>query len=117
MYKQVIVVRKDLKLSRGKLAAQASHASVSSALKVMKSNKKIFNKWLGQGQKKIVLYVKNTRELNKLCRKARKLKIPFEKIRDMGLTEVKKGTLTCVGFGPFDEKIINKVTGSLPLFK
>lgn len=117
MYKQVIVVRKDLKLSKGKWAAQSSHASVSSAFNVMKTNKKIFDAWIFSGQKKVVLCVKNLKELNELCKKAKNLKIPFERVRDMGLTEVKRGTITCVGFGPFDEKIINKVTGSLPLFK
>ena len=59
-YKQVILVRQDLKLSKGKLAAQASHASVES---VLKSHKDDTTKWRKQGMKKSVLKVKDEKEL------------------------------------------------------
>ena len=45
-YKQVILVRKDLKLPKGKMAAQVSHASVEATLK---SDKKVVEQWRKQG--------------------------------------------------------------------
>ena len=55
-YKQVILVREDLKLPKGKLAAQSSHASVDATLK---SDKKIVNSWKKEGAKKVILKVKS----------------------------------------------------------
>ncbi len=114
MYKQVIVVRKDLKMSKGKMAAQVSHAAVDSALK---SNARKRRAWMKEGQKKVVLYASDEKELLKIAEKCKKLNINFSAIVDAGLTELIPGTLTCVGIGPDKEEIINKVTGSLPLVK
>ena len=110
--KQVIVVRTDLKLSKGKLAVQCSHASYSSAKKSKETSK-----WEMEGQKKIVLKAKNLDQLIELKEKCVELRLPHALISDAGLTEVKKGTITCLGIGPADEKKIDKVTGSLPLLK
>ncbi len=51
MYKQVIVIRSDLKMSRGKVAAQSSHAAISAA---DKADKKILAAWKKEGQKKLL---------------------------------------------------------------
>ena len=110
--KQVIVVRSDLKLSRGKLAVQCAHASYSAAKKSKETGK-----WEKEGQKKIVLKVKDLDELLHLKKKCEELKLPHALISDAGLTEIKKGTITCLGIGPADDARINKVTGSLPLLK
>ena len=110
--KQVIVVRSDLKLSKGKLAVQCSHASYSAAKKSKETSK-----WEMEGQKKIVLKAKNLDQLIELKEKCVELRLPHALISDAGLTEVKKGTITCLGIGPADEKKIDKVTGSLPLLK
>ncbi|MEM7819426.1 MAG: peptidyl-tRNA hydrolase Pth2 [Candidatus Aenigmatarchaeota archaeon] len=114
MYKQVIVVRSDLKMSRGKLIAQCCHASVSVLNKI---NKKILDIWEKSGQKKIVVKVKNIDEMIKLKNKCNKLNIPYSIISDAGLTELTPGTITVMGIGPEEEKKIDKVTGSLPLLK
>ncbi|MHA1832288.1 MAG: peptidyl-tRNA hydrolase Pth2 [Candidatus Helarchaeota archaeon] len=114
MYKQVIVVREDLKLSPGKLAAQVAHASIGSWRKAGRLAKSL---WRLEGEKKVVLKVKNKNELLELTKKAKKLKLPHVLIRDAGLTEIQGGTVTCLGIGPAKEKNINKVTGSLPLLK
>lgn len=114
MYKQVIVVRHDLKMSKGKLATQVAHASLSSALKI---SKKILNTWTEKGQKKIVLRANGLEELLKLKEKCKKLAIPHYLITDAGLTEFKNPTITALGIGPYDEKRIDKITGSLPLLK
>jgi PTH2 family peptidyl-tRNA hydrolase len=113
--KQVIIVRNDLKLSPGKLAVQASHASVSAALLAQKKKKTWFNTWLSEGQKKVVVLAKNEKHLSELLAKAKKLGIPAELIRDAGFTELLPGTVTCLGIGPAPEEIVDKVSGSLPL--
>ena len=113
-YKQVIVIRGDIKMSRGKTAAQVSHAAVDSAHSV---ERKIISAWRETGQKKVVLKAKSEQELLALKEKCEKLKIQCSLIKDAGLTELHPGTITALGIGPDEEDKINKVTGSLPLLK
>jgi len=115
-YKQVIVFRSDLILSKGKIAAQAGHAAVSASEKVRIYNKKWFKTWLKEGQRKIVVKVKNEIDLLNLEKKAIKSKLPCALIRDSGLTEIPLGTITCLGIGPAPSEKLDKITGSLPLF-
>ncbi len=112
MYKQVILVRKDLKLPKGKLAVQSAHASLQSALK---SDKKMMVKWLSEGGKKVVLKVDDEGELKRYKGLAEKNGLKTALIRDAGKTVVKKGTITCLGIGPDREKKIDKVTGKLKM--
>jgi len=114
MYKQVIVIRNDLGLSIGKAAAQACHACYESS---RKSTPKIRQLWENEGQKKIVLVVEDLKQLRNLKKDADKLKLPNSLISDAGLTEIKKGTVTCLGIGPDKEERIDKVTGNLKLLK
>ncbi len=114
MYKQVIVLRADLKLSRGKLAVQAAHAAV---IGYELSDRRIVERWKLEGQKKIALRVNSERELFELRDKARKLGLVAEVVRDAGLTEVPPGTPTALVIGPDEESKIDRVTGSLPLFR
>ena len=61
MYKQVIIVRKDLKMSVGKISAQSSHASLSAYQKVMKTDEKIAKEWEREGLfLNLVLHIKRT---------------------------------------------------------
>lgn len=113
--KQAIIIRADLKISTGKIATQAAHAAVSSALLTKMKKRSWFHKWELLGQKKVVLKAKDLAELKKLKKKADSLKIPNVLIKDAGLTEVKPGTITALGIGPAPDEIINKVIGSLPL--
>lgn len=111
-YKQVLVLRKDLELSKGKAAAQCAHASLEAFHLANPGQKK---KWQESGQKKVVLYSKNQDELLAIAQKSKKMKLPCAVIIDAGRTEIEAGTITCVGIGPASEKEIDKVTGSLPL--
>ncbi len=113
MFKQAIVLRKDLKISKGKMIAQGSHASLSSFLE---ADKKIREAWLKEGSKKIVLSVRSLDELISLYKKAIKNGLPCYLVKDAGLTQVKKGTVTCLAVGPEREEKIDKVTGKLKLF-
>ncbi len=110
IYKQVILVRQDLKLPKGKLSVQVSHASVNALLK---SHKDDVTKWQKQGMKKIVLKVKDMEELLGYKRKAEDHGLITALIEDAGKTVLKPGTITCLGIGPDNEEKIDKVTGNL----
>ena len=109
-YKQVILVREDLKLPKGKLAAQVSHASVDATLK---SDKKLVELWKNEGGKKIVLKVKDEKELFRYKQLAEDSGLKTALITDAGHTVLEPGTITCLGIGPdFGEKI-DSVSGNL----
>jgi peptidyl-tRNA hydrolase, PTH2 family len=111
-YKQVILVRDDLKLPKGKLAAQCSHASVDCTLK---SDKKIVEDWKKQGGKKVVLKVPDEKELFKYMSSLENENIKVSLIKDAGHTVVEPGTITCLGVGPDDEAKIDNITGKLKM--
>ncbi len=113
-FKQVILVRKDLKLSRGKMSAQVSHASLESFINAQKYDSVLAELWLKYGGKKVVLYVKNENELLDIYNKIPR-GIPKALITDAGHTHLAPGTVTCVGVGPVDAGKIDKVTGHLKL--
>ena len=111
-YKQVIVLRTDLKMSIGKAAAQASHASLSS---YKKAGKLLQDKWEREGAKKVVLKANSESELTDLFEKAKRRGLPCALIKDAGHTELEPGTITALGIGPEKSELIDKVTGNLPL--
>ena len=115
--KMVIVVRRDLKISCGKIAAQVAHAAVEASLKSMKKNEKKFRKWMEEGQRKIVVTVENEEILLQIYRKALAEGLIASLIRDAGHTELPPGTLTAVGIGPDVDARIDKITGNLPLLR
>ncbi|MEM3422593.1 MAG: peptidyl-tRNA hydrolase Pth2 [Candidatus Bilamarchaeaceae archaeon] len=115
MYKQVIVVRSDLEMGKGKIAAQSSHASLISYEKVKKTNPEVAEEWIREGQKKVVLKVKGEEELLRYFDIAKKNGIPCELVRDAGHTQIEPGTITCFAAGPWDEKKLDEIFGELKL--
>lgn len=115
MYKQTIVVRKDLKMSVGKIAGQASHASVSAYNRVMQTDPDIVKEWEREGQKKVVLRVDSEKELFEYFQRGKDVGIPCEIIRDAGRTQLEPGTITCFAAGPWDEKELDNIFGKLKL--
>ena len=109
-YKQVILVRMDLKLSKGKMAAQVSHASVEALLK---SHKDYISEWRNQGMKKVVLKVSDEKELLDFKKKAEDANLACALVIDAGRTEIEPGTLTCLGIGPDKAEKIDPITGKL----
>ena len=110
--KFVIVVRKDLDMGCGKIAAQVGHACSS----VVYNNIDDIYNWINYGgQRKAVLKVKSEKELIDLIKKARELRILTTAIRDAGKTQVESNTLTCCGFGPDISNKLDKLTGHLKL--
>ncbi|MEA1984285.1 MAG: peptidyl-tRNA hydrolase Pth2 [Euryarchaeota archaeon] len=111
-YKQCIIIRDDLKLSKGKLAVQVAHAAVSASEWADRST---LEKWKDGGQKKVVLRVDTVRDLFELKETARRQDIPTALITDAGLTQVPPGTVTVLGIGPARADELDKITGSLKL--
>ncbi|GFO97540.1 peptidyl-trNA hydrolase [groundwater metagenome] len=111
-YKQCIVVRDDLKLSKGKLAVQVAHAAVSASGFVDRS---VFEAWKEGGQKKVVLRVPALHDLFELKELARKHGLSTALIQDAGLTEVPPGTVTVLGIGPAEVGELDRITGHLKL--
>ncbi len=111
-YKQVILVRQDLNLPKGKLAAQVAHAAVEA---VLRSNKEVVKTWRAEGMKKIVLKVKDLKELKKYMQFAKDADLVTALITDAGKTVVAPGTETCCAIGPAEEEDIDVVTGELKM--
>jgi peptidyl-tRNA hydrolase, PTH2 family len=136
--KQVIVVRKDLNMRKGKIAAQVGHASLGVTLDMMdkdviqyppqsdvgyaiRLSKTIdygtaLYEWVYGIFTKIVVYVNSEEEILDLAAKANAKNIPYKVVTDSGLTEFNgQPTVTCVAIGPDWSDRIDKITGGLPL--
>ena len=111
--KQAILVRADLKLPAGKACAQAAHASVDA---VLKSPKKLIEEWREQGMAKIVLKVKDEKELIFYFQKAKDQDLVASLISDAGKTVVEPGTKTVAAIGPDEDAEIDRVVGMLKLY-
>lgn len=116
-YKQVIVVRTDIKMSKGKLAVQVAHAAVEAVIKCFEMNicRDNIYLWRSQGQKKVVVKVKSLDDLFKIKKEAEELGLIAVLITDAGLTELPPGTITSLAIGPAPSHIIDRITRSLPL--
>jgi PTH2 family peptidyl-tRNA hydrolase len=114
-YKQVIAVRADLKMGRGKLAAQVAHAAVASARECERGHPDWFRGWWEEGQAKVVVKVQSETDLLELSRQARELGLPAALVVDKGLTQLPANTTTCLGIGPCPVNLVDRVTGALKL--
>jgi PTH2 family peptidyl-tRNA hydrolase len=115
-YKQVIVYRSDLRLSKGKAAVQAGHAAVSAAEEARKHHRQWWENWMAEGQRKIAVKVKTEKDLLVLEKEAKESGLPCALIIDRGLTEIPPNTITCLAIGPAPAEKADKLTRQLPLF-
>jgi len=131
--KQVIVIRTDLNMRKGKMCAQAAHASLGIILKQMTKTKQgkdynwfcyqlfthekdAFEHWVEAGQKKIVVGVDSEEALLALYDAAKIKSLPVHLVTDSGLTEFKGNpTNTCIAIGPAESDKIDELTGNLKL--
>jgi len=111
-YKQVILIRQDLKLPKGKMSAQSAHASVEA---VLKSKPDLVKAWRKEGMAKIILKVKDEAELLKYFQQAKDHHLTVSLITDAGRTVIAPGTKTCVAIGPEEEKTLDLLTKNLTL--
>jgi PTH2 family peptidyl-tRNA hydrolase len=111
--KQVIIVRKDLKMSCGKIAGQVAHAAIRAMFSTDEGN--VLN-WVTEGiERKIVLKVYSEEELTDIIDNCTSLKLGCGVVRDAGLTQLEPGTLTAVGIGPYPDEVIDGIVGELKL--
>jgi PTH2 family peptidyl-tRNA hydrolase len=113
--KLVLVVRTDLGMGRGKIAAQAAHAAVAATLAGLHRGDADLGAWLQDGQPKVVLRVPGLDELDEIAARARAADLPVEIIRDAGRTQLDPGTTTCCAVGPAEASRIDTVTSALSL--
>lgn len=114
--KLVLVVRNDLGMTKGKIAAQCAHASVECYKTAMLYKPQACKLWLMTGQKKIVVGTSNGEKgLVELSNVAKSHKVLSCIISDAGATQVKTGTYTVLGIGPDNSEVIDKITGHLKL--
>ena len=116
--KQVLVVRSDLKMRRGKEDSQCGHAALAFTWKTILNGTKPREevmKWKKEGQTKITVSVKSEKELLDVFKKGKQMGLECHLITDAGHTEFKEPTNTVVAIGPNKESKINKITGKLPL--
>ena len=111
-YKQAILVRADLHLPKGKLAAQAAHASVEAVLRASKAD---VQQWRHEGMAKIVLKVADEDALHRYIQQAKDAGLACAVITDAGHTVVEPGTVTCGAIGPAQEETVNSLVGDLKL--
>jgi peptidyl-tRNA hydrolase, PTH2 family len=111
--KQVILIRQDLKLPKGKAAAQAAHASVEA---VLRSDRETVKEWRDSGMAKIVLKVADERELLKYNQLAKDNGLVTAVITDAGKTVVAPGTRTACAIGPSEDEDIDAVVSELKLY-
>jgi peptidyl-tRNA hydrolase, PTH2 family len=111
--KLVLVVRADLAMGRGKIAAQVAHAAVAAALASCGTGD--FAAWLADGQPKVVLRVSSAEQLQQIADRGLAAGVPVEVIHDAGRTQLAPGTATCCALGPAEATRLDPVTGELPL--
>ena len=140
-YKQIIIARRDLVMSPGKLAAQVSHASMAFLSWFIRNNadldghidawidEDILHNWINGSFTKCVLQAKNKNQLLKAKTMAEELGMKegedFFLIKDNCLTELEPEevdengvgrTLTCIGFRPMDSEVIDKIGKKFHLY-
>lgn len=120
MIKQVIVMRRDLKMRRGKEVAQGAHASmafVSNKIRNAMPLSLVEREWLDGVFAKICVRVDSEEALMKIADQAKEAGLHVEVITDSGKTEFGGvSTKTCLAIGPDEAEKIDKVTGALELY-
>lgn len=142
--KQMIVMRRDLKMRKGKIAAQAGHACVEAVLMALAREGRLdqvrtiadeagnpswvaldhaagdaspLTDWFDAGVAKVCVYVDGEDALLDIAREGREAGFVVALIRDAGFTEFHgEPTYTCLAFEPLPAESIDPITGNLPLY-
>ena len=112
--KQIIVLRTDLKMRRGKEIAQGAHASLGGCLKYRRNP--FMRMWLDGAFAKIAVGIDGEAALLELHKAAREAGLPSYLIQDAGRTEFNgEPTYTAVAIGPGEPDVVSELTGHLKL--
>lgn len=138
--KQMIVMRRDLKMRKGKIAAQSGHACVEATLMALAREGRLeevrvspdegwvyldddgreptaLSDWFEAGVAKVCVYVDSEEELLDIARQGRERGFAVALVRDAGLTEFHgEPTYTCLAFEPLHAEEVDPITGRLPLY-
>jgi len=116
-HKLTLVLRTDLSMTRGKMCAQASHATLANYryLQTHSPNNPVLKRWERGGQAKVALQVKSEEEIMELQARAVGAGLCARVVRDAGRTQIKAGSVTCLGVGPGPRSVVDGVTGGLKL--
>ena len=114
--KLVLIVRNDLKMTPGKVAAQCSHATLKAFRESKRSCPKILKKWEMNGEPTVVLKVDDEKSLLALASRASKVGLTVSLIKDAGRTQIAPGSTTVLGLGPGPVGLIDHISGHLRLY-
>ncbi len=120
-FKQVIVVRNDLNMRKGKMIAQGAHASIMFLVHRLcdaevGAKDHAIQEWVTHGMTKICVRADSEAELLEIAQKAQDAGLTVHVITDAGHTEFAGvPTKTCLAIGPDEEERIDAVTGNLKL--
>ncbi|SMN20616.1 similar to Saccharomyces cerevisiae YBL057C PTH2 One of two (see also PTH1) mitochondrially-localized peptidyl-tRNA hydrolases [Maudiozyma saulgeensis] len=120
--RMALVIRTDLKMEKGKVAAQCAHAALGCfRLIATDPSKKSYNpvltnRWLHGGQAKITLKCQNKEMMDELYAKALSLDVNAVVIHDAGRTQIAAGSATVLGIGPAPKSVLDQITGDLKLY-
>ena len=134
----MIVMRRDLKMRKGKIAAQAGHACIDAVLQALQKEDRMKDlvmsadgmtlnnndkpvsplvEWFNSGCTKVCVYVDSEEALLSMSKKAAEKGIIAAVITDWGLTEFHgEHTKTCLAFEPLPAEVADELTGDLPLY-
>lgn len=112
-YKQAIILTEKEEMTKGKMIAQACHASLTAYERATEEKQQ---KWKQQGQKKIILDI-GDKKLEEIHQQAKTTDVPASLVKDAGKTQLDPGTKTAVGIGPDKEQRIDNITGQLGLIR
>jgi peptidyl-tRNA hydrolase len=99
----------------GKIAAQASHATLACYKTLQRKDPSILRRWEARGQAKVSVQVKSEDELLTLQAQAMSLGLCAQIIHDAGRTQIASGSATVLGVGPGPKSVVDQVTGGLKL--
>ncbi|KAL9051074.1 MAG: hypothetical protein Q9162_006247 [Coniocarpon cinnabarinum] len=115
--KLVLVVRSDLGMTKGKIAAQCGHATLACyrTLSNSDSGQSILRRWERYGQAKVAVKTNSEEDLMLLQAQAVSLGVCARVIHDAGRTQIEAGSATVLGVGPAPKGVVDAVTGGLKL--
>jgi PTH2 family peptidyl-tRNA hydrolase len=113
--KQIIIIRTDLGMSKGKMCSQASHASLISFEIARRADQDSAYNWFHGCQAKIVVKANSEDELLGIYDKAIKAKLPCSLIKDAARTQLSEPAYTAACVGPAENEDIDKITKDLKL--
>ncbi|SFL42900.1 peptidyl-tRNA hydrolase [Methanobrevibacter olleyae] len=110
--KQVMIIRTDLKMGKGKMAAQCCHAAIGA---YKRADKDKIRKWENEAYAKVVLKVPSLECLLEIRNMAQAKGIAYYLVTDAGRTQIPESTITVLGLGPDEDDVLEEITGELKL--